>query len=78
MLGRTLSVADAREGAESVVVLGFGFWQQRLGSDGPLRKPRLREKRRRELRKQHGGARGPIVEEGPARMGFKRAPLSRP
>lgn len=33
VLGRTLSVDDAREGAEPVVVLGFGFWAQRLGAD---------------------------------------------
>ncbi len=33
VLGRTLSVADAREGAEPVVILGYAFWRQRLGAD---------------------------------------------
>lgn len=33
VLGRTLMVDDGRAGAEAVVVLGYGFWWQRLGGD---------------------------------------------
>jgi len=42
VLGRTLSADDAREGAEPVVVLGFGFWQQRLGANPAVIGTRLR------------------------------------
>jgi putative ABC transport system permease protein len=33
MLGRSFTAADDREGAPRVVVLTYGFWQQKLGGD---------------------------------------------
>jgi putative ABC transport system permease protein len=42
VLGRTLAAADARQGAEPVVVLGYGFWRQRLGGDPDVVGKRLR------------------------------------